>query len=77
VRRSLYCEKCGPVKPLHPEDVALGFKRRRVTIRQCAAGCVCDQCSRALEGSPAIAETIYQGAEPGNWEEEFEALETL
>lgn len=30
--RSIYCEKCGELQPMHAEDVAMGFHRRRVEI---------------------------------------------
>lgn len=30
--RKILCEKCGVLKPMHPEDVLMGFKRRRVQI---------------------------------------------
>lgn len=28
--RTLLCEKCGVLTPMHPEDVAEGWKRRRI-----------------------------------------------
>lgn len=31
--RKIYCRKCGVLKPMHPEDVAMGLRRRRTEIR--------------------------------------------
>lgn len=33
--RKIVCEKCGVLKPMHPEDVAMGFHQRRVVIDRC------------------------------------------
>lgn len=31
--RTIHCEKCGVLKPMHPEDVAMGFLRRRLIFK--------------------------------------------
>jgi hypothetical protein len=32
--REICCEKCGELKPMHAEDVLMGFKRRRIVIER-------------------------------------------
>lgn len=84
--RNLYCEKCKP-GPLHPEDVAIGWKQRTLTgfakkpkehfllingERHDLHSLICDQCGGEIkDGTKAIGVTMWRGEEPDTWEHEY------
>lgn len=74
MKRDIYCERCGVLKPMHPKDVVNGLQRRRVHIRL-SCHCNCEGCTEELNpGDTAIAETNwYKSREgtPGDWEQEY------
>lgn len=74
--RRIYCETCGVLKPMHPEDVMAGFQRRRVELRAKKPdvhqiqvnkktfnlqSLICDNCGNQIpDGAKAIAETMWR-----------------
>lgn len=91
--RLILCAQCAAKHPsIHPEDAAIGFKRRMVrgigkkpdnhAIEIFSAGkrlsrtdipsLLCDCCNEDLpDGSEIVCVTMWRGAEPGGWEDEY------
>ena len=85
--RRLYCEKCGQRKPIHPEDARNGWHQRFVTFKATkpenlaitvnetmisVPPLVCDGCNVEIpDGTTAVANTMWQGPEPEQWETEY------
>lgn len=79
--RHLFCEACGVMKPMHPEDAAMGFARRRIEFqaskpkehfilvdgeRQDLSSLACDQCGKDIpDGSTVIAQTMWMTSREG------------
>lgn len=89
--RAIYCQACADkakAKPLHPEDAALGFKRRFVPIKQLKVPrghgltingefrplsmLVCDGCNVELPAGSSAVAVTFTRGELGPWEHEYE-----
>lgn len=72
--RAIICPACHKLKPMHPDDVMAGFKRRIVFLRLTCSP-VCDRCDRPINaGEQAVAVTYWnehREGEPRIWEHEY------
>lgn len=91
--RSILCPTCAEKFHEHPDDVAEGWRMRKVHIKvkrptdgshqiSILSGgteeiipvpmVVCDHCNTELpDGTDAVAVSMWQGVDPGNWEKEY------
>ena len=75
--RRIVCPKCGELKPMHPGDVAAGFKRRRSWIKLTSDLC-CDYCGKDMKANEIVlAETTWQDSRtpPDLWEERYGTIQ--
>lgn len=70
--RKILCLSCGTLKPMHPEDVLMGWHRRRVEIVS-RMSVACDTCgSPCHDGAKCMCETMWRGEdEPEYWEAQY------
>lgn len=72
--RKIVCPECGELKPMHLEDVARGFKRRRIWIKLLFP-MICDMCGQHMAADfMALAETMWNHSREGppeTWEDVY------